>query len=48
MSTVFITDGDRPLGVALSKYFRANGFDVKCHAANGNAASIIGAITADD
>ena len=48
MSSVFITDGDRPLGVALSKYFRANGFDVKCHAANGNAASIIGAITAND
>ena len=48
MSTGFITDGDRPLGAALSKHFRSNGFDVKCHAANGNAASIIAAIAADD
>ncbi len=45
MSTVFITDGDRPLGTALRESFTNAGFDVAVHPANGDAKSLAAAIS---
>lgn len=44
MSTVFITDGEAPLGVLLANHFSAIGFRVKTHPANGDVESIRTAI----
>ena len=45
MSTVFITDGDQPLGAALCKSFTDAGFDVVVHPANGDVKSLVSGIS---